>query len=178
MKQSSNITLKKTKKRIRKRSDKHSDKPFGLKSKAEAGVDEAPETPQHGSLAKLDRADRIWSANRNSDVETTDGLNEANKLNAKILKVFNYWFKNSMLIPNTFRITCYLEDDERNVMEYQDLSKKEVLAQYNSKQSGSFESVDGLEGKGRGSGKTREAREGREGLGARKSKVSVKSAFK
>lgn len=168
VKQSSNPALKKTKKRIRKRSDKH-ERSFVQRSRGEAEVAESLTT---FSCGKLERVDRISSANRNSDVETTDGSNEANKLNAKIAKVFNYWFKNSMLIPNTFRITCYLEDDERNVMEYQDLSKKEVLAQYNSKQSGSFESEELEGGSGRGGPKPRE------GTAGRKTKAGARAPFK
>lgn len=89
---------------------------------------------------KFDRHDKGTIINRNSDGETTDSQTEMTKLNAKILKITNYWFGRSVLIPNTFRITSYLEEDDKNVLEYQDLSKKEVLAQYNSKQSASLDS--------------------------------------
>lgn len=139
VKQPSCHTLKKTKKRIRKRSEKKMDRRFPLRAKSESAcLDSLPICTQ-AIGGKFERHDKGTSANRISDGETTDSLTELTKLNAKILKVTNYWFGRSVLIPNTFRITSYLEDDEKNVLEYQDLSKKEVLAQYNSKQSASLD---------------------------------------
>ena len=85
------------------------------------------------------RSERVHLNVRCSMTETPENINENHKIVAKIIKITNYWTGTSQLIPNTFRITCFLDDDSRNILEYQDLSKKEVLAQFNSKQSGSFD---------------------------------------
>lgn len=109
------------------------------------------------TFTRASRSERGSCVHRQSDLDTTDSSNEASKIGAKILRVTNYWSGRSMLIPNTFRITCYLDDDEKNVLEYQDLSKKEVLAQFNSKQSGSFDLEDMSEGREKNLFRLREA---------------------
>jgi hypothetical protein len=52
---------------------------------------------------------------------------QESKILVKIDKVLTYWNKTSLLIPNVFRLTSFLEEDSQNVLEYQDLSRKEVL---------------------------------------------------
>lgn len=41
----------------------------------------------------------------------------------------NYWNKKSLLLPNVFRLTSILDDDTQHLLEYQDLSSKEILVQ-------------------------------------------------
>lgn len=166
------VGLKKTKKRIRKRSEKSLDfKTVGRRKRESLEVEEEP-TPQL-TFSRAYRSERgSCVAARHSDLETTDSSNEASKIGAKILRVTNYWSGRSMLIPNTFRITCYIDDDEKNVLEYQDLSKKEVLAQFNSKQSGSFDLEDLPETRDRGAFRMREAPV------IRKSKSAARANFK
>lgn len=86
-----------------------------------------------------EKGERCMGQLRNCDLETQESVNEVNKMSAKIVKVGNYWKGTSQLIPNTFRLTSFLEEDLKNILEYQDLSRKEVLAQFYSRQSGSFE---------------------------------------
>lgn len=165
------VGLKKTKKRIRKRSDKSLDFKLSVRRKRDSreGDDDYPPL---SSFARAVRSERGSCTHRHSDLETTDSSNEATKIGAKIIRVTNYWTGRSMLIPNTFRITCYLDDDDKNVLEYQDLSKKEVLAQFNSKQSGSFDLEDLSEGRDRGVFRLREAPV------IRKSKSAARATFK
>lgn len=165
------VGLKKTKKRIRKRSEKSLDFRSGGRRKRESLEEEEDPTPQL-TFSRAYRSERGSCAQRHSDLETTDSSNEASKIGAKILRVTNYWSGRSMLIPNTFRITCYIDDDEKNVLEYQDLSKKEVLAQFNSKQSGSFDLEDLPESRDRGAFRMRDAPL------IRKSKSAARANFK
>lgn len=138
--------LKKTKKRIRKRSEKSVDFKLSVRQKR-MSLEGDDDHPPLGNYARAVRSERGSCVHRHSDMDTTDSSNEASKIGAKIIRVTNYWSGRSMLIPNTFRITCYLDDDDKNVLEYQDLSKKEVLAQFNSKQSGSFDLEELSEGR-------------------------------
>ena len=64
---------------------------------------------------------------RESEVPVT----EKGKLSAKIKKVRCYWNKISYFIPNVFRMIKALPNDDSNLFEFQDLSKKEVLIQSN-----------------------------------------------
>jgi len=133
------MLLKKTKKRIRKRSEKLADNRFLIRRKNDSLVVEAAELTGALESDILEKMDKLPLVARNCDFDSQENLNEINKINAKIVKVTNYWSGVSQLIPNTFRITCFLEDDSKNILEYQDLSKKEVLAQFYSKHSGSFD---------------------------------------
>ena len=68
-------------------------------------------------------------------------LTEEERLELKVLKVQNYWKRVSLMIPNVFRLTCLLEESPDQLLEYQDLSRKEVLAQ-NGGAQGKFESAE------------------------------------
>ena len=59
------------------------------------------------------------------------GMDEENRLKIKINKVNSYWTKKSIMIPNALRLCHLLEDDEENLLEFQDYSKKGVLVQGN-----------------------------------------------
>ena len=59
------------------------------------------------------------------------GMDEENRLKIKITKVNSYWTKKSIMIPNALRLCHLLEDDEENLLEFQDYSKKGVLVQGN-----------------------------------------------
>lgn len=62
-----------------------------------------------------------------SDQKSDQMLNEEEKLRARIVKVKVFWNKSSLLIPNVFKIKSYLDEDTEHLLEYQDLSMKEVL---------------------------------------------------
>lgn len=59
-------------------------------------------------------------------------MDEQQRMKAKISKVSTYWEKNSLYIPNVFRLARLIEDDPKCLLEYQDYSKKSVLVQGNS----------------------------------------------
>lgn len=44
-------------------------------------------------------------------------------------RVVSYWAGETLMIPNVFRLTAQIEFNNQYVLEYQDLSRKEVLAQ-------------------------------------------------
>ena len=54
---------------------------------------------------------------------------EAMRLKIKIKKVKLYWAKDSILIPNALRLSHLIEDDNKNLLEFQDYSQKSVLVQ-------------------------------------------------
>ena len=165
------LALKKTKKRIRKRSEKSVDFKLSARRKRDS-LESSADHPPLATFTRAVRSERGSCGLRHSDLDTTDSSNEASKIGAKIIRVTNYWSGRSMLIPNTFRITCYLDEDDKNVLEYQDLSKKEVLAQFNSKQSGSFDLEELSEGRDKGLFRLRDA------ALIRKSKSVVRANFK
>ena len=144
------LVLKKTTKRLRKRSERPADNRLFLRRKNDSLV-VAAELAAGVDGEHSERLERTALQCRHSDFETLESANEASKMQAKIVRVTNYWTGASQLIPNTFRLTCFLEEDSRNLLEYQDLSRKEVLAQFYSKQSGSFD-VDHLSDSGTAKG--------------------------
>lgn len=58
-------------------------------------------------------------------------VDEKQRLKTKIGKVNIYWDKKSLYIPNVFRLARLIDDDSKNLMEFQDYSKKSVLVQGN-----------------------------------------------
>ena len=68
-------------------------------------------------------------------------LSVEERIGWKVSRVKNFWKGASLLIPNVFRLTCLLEDNLDQALEYQDLSKKEVLAQ-NGGAKGRIESTE------------------------------------
>lgn len=56
---------------------------------------------------------------------------EGQKLRTKVSKVVSYWKRQSLLIPNVFRLAREIEDDPLHLLEHQDLSRKELLVQSN-----------------------------------------------
>ncbi len=57
-----------------------------------------------------------------------------------------YWKKSSLLVPNVFRMLTLLEDDNKNFLEYQDLSRKELLVQSNGQKAKGHSHEDVEEG--------------------------------
>lgn len=49
------------------------------------------------------------------------------RMENKIKKICRFWNKNSLLIPNVFRLTSQIAGESRQILEYLDLSKKELL---------------------------------------------------
>lgn len=54
---------------------------------------------------------------------------EKMRLKTKINKVNTYWDRRSLYIPNVFRLARLIDDDSKNLLEFQDYSKKSVLVQ-------------------------------------------------
>ena len=50
-------------------------------------------------------------------------------MSVKIKRVKEYWSSMSLLIPNVFKVLSEIEEDDRYVSEFQDLSSKTVLVQ-------------------------------------------------
>lgn len=77
------------------------------------------------------------SAKCNSQIEPmTNGtrfsfLDEKSRLFQKINKVSHFWTSKTLLIPNVFKMTRINDEDSNSLIEYQDLSKKELLIQSN-----------------------------------------------
>ena len=69
-------------------------------------------------------------------------LNENDRMWFKASKVSKFWKHSSLMIPNVFRITSQLPDSLVYMLEYQDLSRKEVLATQNGVLKASKESRD------------------------------------
>lgn len=58
-------------------------------------------------------------------------MDEEHRLKIKTNKVEQYWKKQIIMIPNALRLCHLLDDDDKNLLEFQDYSKKEVLVQGN-----------------------------------------------
>lgn len=57
-----------------------------------------------------------------------DVIDEKQKIKTKIGKVNQYWKKESIMIPNVFRLIQNIDDDAKYIIEFHDYSKKSVLA--------------------------------------------------
>lgn len=49
------------------------------------------------------------------------------RLGNKIKKIQRFWSKESLLVPNVFRLVSSIRGESRLILEYLDLSKKELL---------------------------------------------------
>lgn len=88
-----------------------------------------------------------------SDSRLAANVPEEDRLATKVGKVQSYWSQSTLMIPNVFRLTSLIEFNNQSVMEYQDLSRKEVLAQ-NGGLKGRAEGLEAKVGGSVGSGKT------------------------
>lgn len=66
---------------------------------------------------------------------------ESDRLELKVGKVRFFWASQTLLIPNVFRLTAQIEGNNTSLLEHQDLSRKEVLAQ-NGGLKGRFEATE------------------------------------
>ena len=78
---------------------------------------------QHGRSTEASISDQEISESR-----PRLSMSEKEKVINKVNKVKLYWDASSLMIPNVFKLLSF-GSKERVVSEYQDLSKKEVLAQ-------------------------------------------------
>ena len=78
-----------------------------------------------GSFIKTSEPD----AQNEGEAKSTSVVDEKQRLKIKIGKVSTYWDKKSLYIPNVFRLAKLIEDDAKNLTEFQDYSKKSVLVQ-------------------------------------------------
>lgn len=81
------------------------------------------------SLTTVNSRDESVCGQSAADVRTTFQMPENDRLSMKVSKVRSYWRSQTLLIPNVFRLTVQIEFNNQSVLEYQDLSRKEVLAQ-------------------------------------------------
>jgi hypothetical protein len=49
------------------------------------------------------------------------------RLENKIKKIQRFWMKESLLVPNVFRLVSSIPNEKKLILEYLDLSKKELL---------------------------------------------------
>ena len=78
---------------------------------------------QRGRSTEASISDHEISESRSKSM-----LTEEDKLTSKVNKTRLYWESSSLFIPNVFKFLSF-DTNEKIVSEYQDLSKKEVLAQ-------------------------------------------------
>ena len=87
--------------------------------------------PILGSLSKKikkNRTSTVEGEKEQKDRRKTYGSEKKSKLEVKVTRVRQYWRKDSMYVPNVYRILA--ESDEPNfILEFQDFSAKEVLAE-------------------------------------------------
>lgn len=74
------------------------------------------------------KADNVDDENDNEN-KPPGFVDEKQRLKTKISKVNIYWDKRSLYIPNVFRLARLIDDDAKNLLEFQDYSKKSVLVQ-------------------------------------------------
>lgn len=72
-----------------------------------------------------------FSVDESTEQKSHALLNESERMWFKASKVSKFWKHSSLMIPNVFRITSQLPDSRLYMLEYQDLSRKEVLATQN-----------------------------------------------
>ena len=70
-------------------------------------------------------------------------MDEKLRMKNKMNKVNLYWSKKSIQIPNVFRLARLIDDDVKNLLEFQDYSRKPVLVQGGSDKNKSNGSVSG-----------------------------------
>lgn len=87
--------------------------------KRKSGTD-SKETSVHEASVK--------DAGLNSNDKISAVLSEKQKIKIKIGKIRQYWAKSTLFTPNVFKLTQTIEDDTQHVLEFQDYSKKSVLA--------------------------------------------------
>jgi hypothetical protein len=80
--------------------------------------------------------------------ETRWEIEEAARLKIKIKKVKLYWARDSILIPNALRLSHLIEEDQKNLLEFQDYSQKSVLVQGQSNKQRIIKEKDNDEDEG------------------------------
>ena len=79
-------------------------------------------------LAASDSNEEKTTVDTMSSKISTEGGHTVRLLN-KIKKIQNFWNSQTAMIPNVFRFTALCPESADKILEYQDLSCKEVLAQ-------------------------------------------------
>lgn len=97
----------------------------GAKNKAKA----FPDKPRTPSLTTVISHDDSILAESVVEARTASHLSEADRLAMKTGKVRFFWAGQTLMIPNVFRLTATIDGNNQSLLEYQDLSRKEVLAQ-------------------------------------------------
>lgn len=101
-----------------------------LNTKSKIRQKEMSEEVDKHSLNSFIKTDEIPNENDNEN-RLVGFIDEKQRLKTKIGKVDIYWDKKSLYIPNVFRLARLIDDDNKNLMEFQDYSKKSVLVQGN-----------------------------------------------
>lgn len=96
------------------------------KAEDQLSLDRAPRVEIKVSESYVENLD-INSGSSNEDKQTVF-VDQQQRLKIKVAKVGQYWKRDSIMIPNVFRTSQAIEYDSKNVFEFQDYSRKSVLA--------------------------------------------------
>lgn len=109
-----------------------SDRKFVLRRQKKSGgtgLPGKPRTPSLTTVVSKDLHNDSFSANSMGEPRTTSHMCEEDRLELKVGKVRFFWANQTLLIPNVFRLTSLIDGNNTALLEHQDLSRKEVLAQ-------------------------------------------------
>lgn len=90
---------------------------------------EKPRTPSLTTVLSGDSHNDSFSAHSVAEQRAASAMSETDRLDVKVDKVRFFWDNQTLLIPNVFRLTSLIDGNNTSLLEHQDLSRKEVLAQ-------------------------------------------------
>lgn len=102
---------------------------FVLRRQKRSGRKSLPEKPRTPSLTTVFSRDESLSTHSAPESRLPSHMSEPDRLVMKVGKVRYFWAGQTLLIPNVFRLTAQIEGNNQSLLEHQDLSRKEVLAQ-------------------------------------------------
>lgn len=88
-----------------------------------------PLKPRTPSLTTVFSRDESLSTHSAPESRLPSHMSESDRLAMKVGKVRFFWAGQTLMIPNVFRLTAQIEGNNQSLLEHQDLSRKEVLAQ-------------------------------------------------
>ncbi len=102
---------------------------FVLRRHKQSGHKSLPEKPRTPSLTTVFSRDETFSTHSASDSRLPSHMSESDRMVMKVGKVRFFWTGQTLMIPNVFRLTAQIHGNNQSLLEHQDLSRKEVLAQ-------------------------------------------------
>lgn len=94
-----------------------------------AAFREKPRSPSLTTIISRDSHNDSFSAHSVAEQRAAAAMSEDDRLDVKVGKVRFFWGNQTLLIPNVFRLTSLIDGNNTALLEHQDLSRKEVLAQ-------------------------------------------------